>query len=191
MPFSYESAPGILSPEAYRFPPPWHEARAAVRFEDLGPDLVHGLKYADRHDYAPLMGRLMAQAGQDLLDRADIILPVPMHWRRLLKRRYNQAALLARVVAAYGKKEYQSRLLIRARHTPTQVGLSRDARMRNLRSAFQITDRKKQFVKTRNILLVDDVMTSGATLAAATHALTKAGAGEVNVLIFARVTEIL
>jgi len=191
VPFSYDKAADALSPEAYRFPPPWAKARAVALFKDLAPDLVHGLKYKDRHDFAPLMGRLMSRAGGDVIESADVIAPVPLHWSRFLKRRYNQAALLAKAVAKENGKAYNPRLLRRKKPTPTQVGLNRGARERNLQGAFLIPAKNRPYIKDRTVLLVDDVMTSGATLAAATRALLKGGAKEVNVLVFARVTEVL
>jgi ComF family protein len=191
VPFAFERAQGALSPEAYRFPPPWEQARAAAQFKDLAADLVHGLKYKDRHDFAPLMARLMVRAGGELLEHADCIVPVPLHWRRYLARRYNQAALLAAGIAGISGKEAMPRLLRRRKPTHTQVGLNREARERNLRGAFMVRKNLRARAKNRTVLLVDDVMTSGATLAAATRALKKAGAREVNVLVFARVTEVL
>lgn len=191
VPFSYLKTPDARSPEAYRFPPPWEKARAVALFKDLAADLVHGLKYKDRHDYAPLMARLMSRAGKDLIEGADCIVPVPLHWMRFLDRRYNQAALLAKAVAKESGKKFLPRLLRRKRPTHTQVGLNRDARERNLRGAFTARETARPQIGGRNILLVDDVMTSGATLSAATRALLKGGAGQVNVLVFARVTEVL
>ena len=191
VPFSYEKSADTLSPEAYRFPPPWGQARAAALFKDLAADLVHGLKYEDRHDFAPLMARLMSRAGCDLIERADFIAPVPLHWSRFVRRRYNQAALLAKAVAVDSRKIYQPRLLRRKKPTHTQVGLNRESRTRNLQGAFMVPELMKAQIKDRNILLIDDVMTSGATLSAATHALLKGGASEVNVLVFARVAEVL
>lgn len=191
VPFSYATAEDALSPEAYRYPPPWAQARAALQFKDLGVDLVHGLKYGDRHDYARLMARLMASSGADLIASADHICPVPLHWRRLVSRRYNQSALLARQIARAGRKPFSPHLLTRRKPTRTQVGLTREARERNLQGAFAAAASGKKQMRDRNILLVDDVMTSGATLAAASRALLKAGAKEVNVLVFARVTDVL
>jgi ComF family protein len=191
VPFSYLKAPDALSPEAYRFPPPWEKARAVALFGDLAADLVHGLKYKDRHDFAPLMARLMSRAGYDLIEPADYIIPVPLHWSRFIRRRYNQASLLAKAIARENRKSFIPRLLRRKKPTPTQVGLNREARQRNLQGAFMIRKAMHARIKDRTILLVDDVMTSGATLSAATRTLLRGGAKEVNVLVFARVAEVL
>ena len=191
VPFAFEKGADALSPEAYRFPPPWQGARAVAQFKDLAADLVHGLKYKDRHDYAPLMARLMSRAGIELIEKADCICPVPLHWRRQLARHYNQAALLAAAVAKENGKDFAPSLLRRRKPTNSQVGLSREARERNLRGAFVASKTAALHIKNRNLLLIDDVMTSGATLSAAARTLLKAGAKEVNVLVFARVTEVL
>ncbi len=99
IPFAYDPGPGVLSMEAIADPPAYHRARAAVRYDDVARKLVHALKYGDRLDLAPTMGRWMARAGGELLADADALIPVPLHWRRLWARRFNQSALLARVIA--------------------------------------------------------------------------------------------
>src|SRR5215218_4707814 len=99
IPFIYDPGPGLLSMEAIASPPAYRRARAAVRCDDVARTLVHSLKYQDRTDLAPAMGRWMARAGQELLDDADVLVPVPLHWRRGWSRRFNQSALLARAIA--------------------------------------------------------------------------------------------
>src|ERR1700676_4146108 len=99
IPFVYDPGPGILSMEAIADPPAYHRARAAVRFDEIARVLVHALKYGDRLDLAPIMGRWMANAGRELTREADLLVPVPLHWRRQWARRFNQSALLAEVVA--------------------------------------------------------------------------------------------
>ncbi len=188
VPFSH-GVEGQVSPEALAHPPPWCRARAAVLYGDLAAKLVQGLKYSDRQDFAPLMAQMMAQAGRDIIEHADMIVPVPLHWKRHLKRRYNQSALLARLIARSTRLPFAPRALQRARATPTQVGQSRRARLRNVQGAFAVQG--KNGVAGKNIVLVDDVMTSGSTLFAATQALQKAGAAQVNVLVFARVSTII
>ncbi len=191
VPFSYEKAADALSPEAYRFPPPWSQARAVALFEELAADLVHGLKYKDRHDYAPLMARLMSRAAPELIEQADLVCPVPLHWGRFIRRRCNQSALLAKAVAKQNGKNFLAGALKRHKSTRSQVGLSREARARNLAGVFSVKTARVPVLRDRSVLLIDDVMTSGATLGAATKALLKAGAREVNVLVFARVTNII
>jgi ComF family protein len=128
------------------------------------------------------MARLMARAGRELVSEADIIIPVPLHRFRLWKRRFNQAAFLAEKI---NPKIFNPHVLNRIRATPQQVGLDANARRKNMRNAFAVTDRSK--IENKNILLVDDVRTTGATISACVAALKKAGAGNVNVLTFALV----
>src|SRR5579859_5517771 len=98
IPFVYDPGPDMLSMEAIANPPAYTRARAAVRYDDVARTLVHALKYQDRTDLAPAMGRWMARAGQELLESADVLVPVPLHWRRGWSRRYNQSGALARII---------------------------------------------------------------------------------------------
>src|SRR5215216_7089530 len=98
IPFAYDPGPGILSMQAIADPPAFTRARAAVRYDDVARTLVHGLKYQDRVDLAPTLGRWMARAGAEILKEADAIIPVPLHWRRGWSRRYNQSGALAKVI---------------------------------------------------------------------------------------------
>src|ERR1700751_630793 len=100
IPFVYDPGPGILSIEAIAGPPAYQRARAADRFHDLSPALVHGLKYGDRLDLAPMMGRWLSQAGREVLAEADALVPVPFDWRRWWARRFNQSAMLAAAVSS-------------------------------------------------------------------------------------------
>ena len=129
----------------------------------------------------------MCRAGDELLAEAGVIVPVPLHRRRLWWRRYNQSALLAQAIAAAAGKPLAQGALIRVRPTLQQVGLSADQRDRNVRGAFQVPVAEKIVVAGRRVVLVDDVYTTGATVKAATRALLRAGAAAVDVLVFARV----
>src|SRR5262249_26319632 len=139
IPFTYDPGPGILSMEAIADPPTYGRARAVVRYEDVARDLVHRLKYGDRLDLATSMGRWMARAGRELLADADALVPVPLHWRRLWGRRFNQAAVLAKAVTAHSSLPVLTGALRRMRATPQQVGLSRSARASNVQGAFTLT----------------------------------------------------
>src|SRR5262245_38572298 len=187
IPFTYDPGPGILSMEAIADPPAYGRARAAVRYDDVARDLVHRLKYGDRLDLATSMGQWMARAGRELLDDADALVPVPLHWRRLCGRRFNQAAALARVVASDARVPLLTAALRRQRATPQQVGLSRSARAANVQGAFTVTQVGKAALHGKRLVLVDDVLTSGATVDACARALLRAGARNVDVLVFARV----
>ncbi|MBV1707923.1 MAG: ComF family protein [Hyphomicrobiales bacterium] len=188
-PFAVDlGAPGLISPEAAAHPPVFGRARAVTSFED-GPSrrLVHRLKYGDRPGLARPMGRWMARAGADILDEAELLVPVPLHRRRLWKRQYNQAKALADAIHAATQVPVAATVLRRVKATLSQVGLTRSQRDDNLQGAFQVRPEDALQLKGRAIVLVDDVMTSGATANAASRVLLRAGAGRVDVLVFARV----
>jgi ComF family protein len=185
-PFEHDLGEGLLSPQAVTDPPVFQRARAVARFED-GPArrLVHRLKYSDRGELARPMGAWMARAGADVLAEADAIAPVPLHPRRLWTRRFNQAAALAREVAQRSGKPFEPALLQRIKATRSQVGLTREQRVQNMQGAFRAAPAAP--VRGRRIALVDDVLTSGATANAAARALLRAGATQVDLIVFARV----
>ncbi len=187
IPFPFDPGPGILSMEAIADPPAYDRARAAVRFDEIARVLVHALKYGDRLDLAPVMGRWMANAGRELTREADLIVPVPLHWRRQWARRFNQSALLAEVVAKASGLRVSHGALKRVKATAQQVGLGRSERALNVQGAFGVRPHARIAVAGRRLVLVDDVLTSGATIEACTRALLRAGAAGVDVLVFARV----
>jgi ComF family protein len=187
IPFTYDPGPGVLSMEAIADPPAYGRTRAAVRYDDIARDLVHRLKYGDRLDLATSMGRWMARAGRELLKDADALVPVPLHWRRLWGRRFNQAAVLAKEAASDSGLPVFTGVLGRKRATPQQVGLSRSARAANVQGAFAVTQDGRAAIYGKRLLLVDDVLTSGATVDACSRTLLRAGARNVDVLVFARV----
>ncbi len=189
IPFAYDPGPGILSMQAIADPPAFNRARAAVRFEDVSRKLVHAFKYGDRLDLAPLMGRWMAHAGCELLADADALVPVPLHWRRLWGRRFNQSAALAEAIARASGIAVAHTALRRVKATPQQVGLSRTERATNVQGAFRVAPSGKAEVAGRRLIVVDDVLTSGATADACARALLRAGAAQVDVLVFARVVD--
>lgn len=189
-PFAIDPGAGVISPAAIANPPPWTLARSAVRYDGIARDLVHAMKFGDRPDIALLLARMMATAGAALTSGADIIVPIPLHRSRLWSRRYNQAAALAQAVSKITGIPFDPTLLRRIRRTAPQVGLSRTARARNLRGAFALPAKHAHLVAGKRVLLIDDVMTSGATASAATRTLRKAGAVDVDVLTFALVVRI-
>jgi ComF family protein len=189
IPFVYDPGPGILSMQAIADPPAYQRARAAVRYDDVARTLVHQLKYHDRTDLAPTMGRWMARAGQELLDEADILVPVPLHWRRGFSRRFNQSGALARAISGESGVPISRDALRRIRPTEHQIGLSRSERASNVQGAFKVAPERRAEIQGRRIILVDDVLTSGATTDACARALLRAKAAQVDVLVFARVVE--
>ncbi|ARN82558.1 ComF family protein [Methylocystis bryophila] len=187
-PFEREgSAPGMISLEAAARPPVFTRARAVARYEgDTARALVNRLKYYDRHDLAAPMGRWMARAGAELLTDADLIVPTPLHRLRLAERRFNQAALLAAPIARESAVPLETMALERVKATPPQVGLSRARRAENLAGAFKVDPAFAGRISGANVVLVDDVLTTGATANAAARALLRAGAARVDLLVFAR-----
>lgn len=188
-PFAYDQGEATVSPAALADPPSWDRARAAVAYGDVAKNLIHALKYRDRHEAALIMARLMARAGAALFADADALLPVPLHRLRLWSRRYNQSALLARRVGAFSALAYRPEILIRSRATRRQVGLDHDRRAKNVKGAFRVPEAAKGEVRGKRIILIDDVMTTGATAGACAKALKRAGAKRVDVLVFALVLE--
>jgi ComF family protein len=189
IPFAYDPGPGVLSMQAISDPPAYHRARAAVRFDDIARALVHALKYGDRLDLAPTMGRWMARAGHELLKDADALIPVPLHWRRLWGRRFNQSALLSETIWRETGVPVADAALKRIKATAQQVGLTQSERAQNVQGAFRVPPDRKAEVTGRRVVLIDDVLTSGATSDACARALLRAGASNVDLLVFARVVD--
>ena len=186
LPLDFESDAGGVSLAARADPPPYARARAVALHEGPARRIVHALKYQDRQDLAPMMGLWMARAGAQLLAEADVVVPVPLHWLRLVRRGFNQSGVLAEAVGdASGVEVVQA--LRRLRRTRQQVGLGGRARRRNVEGAFALRDKALPAVAGRRVVLVDDVVTTGATVHACVKALRRAGAAEVDVLAFSRV----
>ncbi len=189
IPFVYDPGPDLLSMEAIANPPAYARARAAVRYDDVARTLVHALKYQDRTDLAPAMGRWMARAGREILREADALIPVPLHWRLGWSRRYNQSGALARVIERQSGVKLASEALRRVRPTEQQIGLSRSQRASNVQGAFKVAAERAADIHGRRLILIDDVLTSGATVDACARALLRAKALSVDVLVFARVVD--
>ena len=187
-PFAYDLGEGILSAEALADPPPFRRARAAAIYGDVARRLVHQLKYHDRPDLAEVMATAMGRAGRTLLGECSLIVPVPLYRWRLWQRRFNQAAALATCLSRSSGVPHDPFALQRLRPTRRQVGLSALQREENVRGAFRVPDDKRARIAAQSVLLVDDVYTSGATAKAAARTLLRAGAAEVDVLTFARVS---
>lgn len=188
-PFALDLGVGrLLSPGAIAEPPAFGRARAVALYEGTARDLVHRLKYNDRLDLARTMARMMASAGRELLDEAELILPVPLHGSRLWRRRFNQSALLAREIARVYGTSCDLSALARVKATRPQVGLTRHQRAMNLQGAFRVAEAARSRIAGRRLLLIDDVATTGATGNAAARVLLRGGAASVDLLTFATVT---
>lgn len=168
---------------------PWDRGRAAMIYRDGARGLVLKLKHADRTDLARPMADWLHRAAAPMLSPDMLVAPVPLHWWRLFRRRYNQSALLAAGLARRAGLDHCPDLLQRIRRTGTQDGRSRDGRFANMQGALRVHPARAARIKGRDVLLVDDVMTSGATLSVATEALLAAGAGRVCVAVLARVAK--
>lgn len=186
VPFEIDVGDGAECAACAAEPPAYARARAAVMYDDGSKPLILGLKHRDRTDLAPALGRWMARAGADVLEGADLLVPVPLHWTRLLARRYNQAAELARAVSRLSGVSVCPDLLVRRRRTPKLGALGPAARRRTVKGAIAAHPRRAARAVGMRCVLVDDVHTTGATLAACTAALLRAGADRVDVLTFAR-----
>lgn len=157
-----------------------------MRYDGNGRKLVLALKHGDRHDVAHPAGKWLARTAQPMLSPATLIAPVPLHWTRLISRRFNQSALLSQALSHETGLPYAVDLLIRHRRTQSLKGLDRTARHALLDGAIRLNPRRIGMIKGARVLLVDDVMTSGATFSVATQACHAAGAGDVCVLALAR-----
>jgi len=188
-PLPYDTGGITVSARALAEPPVYGRARAVAAFGGVMRDLIHGFKYADRHHGRRLFGRWMAVAGGAVLADADLLVPVPLHRWRLVWRRFNQAAILAREVARETGVPTDPGVLVRVKRTASQIGMTADQRRRNVQAAFQVPAVCRLAVEGRAIVLVDDVITTGATINAAARALLAAGAARVDVVALALVID--
>ncbi|MDX5361334.1 MAG: ComF family protein [Alphaproteobacteria bacterium] len=187
VPFEVEAAPGALCAACAADRPRIAVLRAATHYADPVRQVLLGFKHGDRLEHAPLLARWLCGAGGDALEGAEVIVPVPLHWRRLVRRRYNQSALLAQALGRATGIPVEVAALRRTRATPMQRGQSRTGRRRNVAGAFDVAPRARPRIAGRTVLLVDDVVTTGATLEACARALLKGGAARVHALAVARV----
>ncbi len=188
--FEYDPGEGVLCGPCTQQYPVFRRARAAMRYDDASRGLILSFKHGDRTDMAPAFGRWMVRTGKELIADADLLVPVPLHWGRLFSRRYNQAAMLCGEVGRLTGLDVSPDTLVRIRPTPPQGKLSPTARQANIRGAFRVKKSRASGIRGLRILLIDDVMTTGATVSACAGELLKAGAGAVDVLTMARVSRI-
>lgn len=187
-PFEFDPGAGALCAACQAHPPTFDRATAVLRYDPDSRDTILALKRADRLDLVVPFGAWLERAGRSMLAETELIAPVPLHWRRLWTRRYNQSALLAKKLSQLTGIPADAALLQRLRPTPSQGEMpSAKARRRNVRGAFRVNPRRTSQVTERRILLVDDVFTTGATVEACARALKRAGAVKVMVLTLARV----
>ncbi len=175
--------------DCLRIARPWQRGRAAMLYRGKARSLVLALKHGDRTDLARPAANWMLQAGRNVIRQDMLVVPVPLHWTRLFRRRYNQAALLAQRIARMGGLCCCPDLLQRLRRTPALDGAGREERFATVSGTMRVNPRRQARVAGKPVLLVDDVMTSGATLAAASDACLASGAAEITVLVLARVAK--
>jgi ComF family protein len=184
LPFPHPMGDEAICADCARDRPSWDRARAVLRYDKHSRRLVLALKHADRTHLAGALGGWMRRAGAEVLDGADLVLPVPLHWTRLFARRYNQAGLLAHAIRAAGGPPVAPEWLVRRRRTPSQGRLGAAARARNVRGAFAL--RPGRSIRGKRIVLIDDVLTTGATVEECARVLRRGGAEFVGVLTLAR-----
>src|SRR4051812_11033005 len=189
IPFPYDMGEGALCPACHASPRAFARARSACLYDEHSRDLILKLKHGDRIDLGGLFARWLSRAAADLIEGADCIAPVPLHPYRLFTRRYNQCAEIARPLARLTGRPYAPDLLVRRRATDSQGGKSGRGRKLNVKGAFEGPAGKRDRVEGRRVLLIDDVLTTGATAEACARVLLSAGAAAVDVATVARVRE--
>lgn len=187
LPFAFDLGPGALCAKCVEKRPSFTAARAALKYDDHSKQMILAFKHGDKIHLRGLLAKFLYQSGKDVLQGANLIAPVPLHWWRMVKRKYNQAALLSSEIANYSGLDHEAHLLLRKKRTVPHENMSRDEREKNVRAAFTVNPKHTDSVKGKIIVLVDDVMTSGATVNECAKTLLKQGVAEVRVLTLARV----
>lgn len=186
-PFDFEVEEGSLCASCIDFPPRFESARAALKYGEGSRQIILGFKHADKIHALPSLIPWIKRAGKSMLSCADLLIPVPLHYRRLLARRYNQSALIAYALSKETGIAVLPDGLKRIRSTPPQGHLSAKERYKNVRSAFAVTPEHAGTLKGKTVVIIDDVYTTGATVNECTKALKKAGVKAVHILTLARV----
>ena len=187
VPFDIEVDERTLCVSCLTHPKAFSKVRSCFLYNDISKKIVLSLKNHDKTQLAPYMAKFMEQSGKDLIQNADIVTIVPLHWRRLFKRKFNQAALILRYIKTPGIKIYD--LLQRTKNTKYQGSLHKDERAKNVKKSFAFTDEYKNAIRGKTVLIIDDVITTGSTLHECAKILIKSGAKEVWGLSWARTKE--
>ncbi len=186
LPFQLDADGSSVSAAALAAPPEFSRARAVARYSGVMRNLIHDLKYRDRHEGIALFTRWLANTGAELLSEADLLVPVPLHPSRLWRRRFNQAAMLTKSLGRAVGVQSDPFMLTRTKRTKSQVGLTAKRRARNVAGAFSVDESRAELIGGRVVVLLDDVITTGATANACARVLRRAGARSVDVLALAR-----
>ena len=185
-PFDFEASTGSICSGCITHEPSFSKARAVFLYDNASRNMIKSFKYNDRIENRAAYARWMARVGIDMLSEANIIIPVPIHFGKLLLRKYNQAAVLAHELAKISSKPVFSNALIRTKYTQTQAGFLRKERFKNIKGAFKVNPKYFDILKDKKILLIDDVITTGATAEECTNIMLKAKAARVEVLTLAK-----
>jgi len=188
-PFEFDEGKKSLCGRCVIKQPAYDMARAGFIYDDVSRGLVLGFKHGGRTEGLHMFAGHMRRAGRKCLESADYIVPVPLHVSRRIKRRYNQSAILARALAKISHPHFDPDILMRHRATATQGGRSASGRRRNVQGAFKVREAAIERVKGAKIVVIDDVMTTGATLESCSRTLKRAGASHVSALTLARVVK--
>jgi len=186
-PFEYQVQGGSICASCSAHPPNYDRARAPMVYDDGSRALILSFKHGGRTDGLVSFAAQMRRAGREILDGADLLIPVPLHSTRLIRRQYNQATLLARALAKISEADFEPDILFRTRRTESQGQFNARARRKNVRGAFSVRD--PQIIEGRNLVLIDDVFTTGATLDACARTSKRAGAARVDGICLARVAK--
>ncbi|MFK7839036.1 MAG: ComF family protein [Bdellovibrionales bacterium] len=183
----FDAEGGLQCLSCLDYPPPYETARAALKYNDQSRNMILGFKHADQTHNVLAFLPWLKNAGTDMLSQADLIIPVPLHRLRLIKRRYNQAAIMANYLGGETNIPVLHNALIRTRATQTQGNLNFQQRRKNVKSAFNVPEKHKEALKDKTIIIIDDVYTTGATVKECTKALLRNGVKSVHILTLARV----
>lgn len=184
-PLPFDIGENAISAAAAKAPPAYDQARAVALYDGTMRDLIHKLKFQDRHELTTLLANWLITTGQSQLAKTDLIMPIPLHRQRLWRRRFNQSTLLASRVSQLTNIPLDFKSFERSKKTQSQVGLTESQRKTNLQGAFRIPAHRREHLKNRSVLIIDDVITTGATANAAAKTLKSAGAARVNLLCLA------
>ena len=187
VPLPFDLGPQSVSLSAMRFPPAYDRARSALIYNGTARQLIHRFKFHNRPEIAALLAPWLQASGKDLLHDADYLIPVPLHLFRLVSRRYNQSAELARRLSQLSGAPMKVEWLRRVKKTSQQVGMTRDMRQKNLKGAFEVIPNKVAALEGKKVVLIDDVITTGSTVTACAKTLRKVGVARIDVLSVARV----
>lgn len=185
-PFEFQVADNLICAKCLSDKPSYDKAITVFRYNQIIKKVIGDFKYRDTTYLAKKFARILFNRASSEIDKTDFIIAVPLHKKRLRKRKFNQAILLTKELSKLSKKEFFYDFLLRIKNTTAQAGLRKKQREKNLRGAFALNEKYKEIVKGKKILLIDDVMTTGTTLENCAKVLKKSGAKEVNILVIAK-----